>query len=686
MNKLQEEVCVLVSSALGGHQGQVDGRVVEVVGDVESEAGLRKLGKVISQSGRTKPWYKRWWMLGLCCALLLTGIWLVQTITFDAKAVSPIPQKNKLFGLFGGMSLFGSRSDFTEEEKWILNGDVVHPLHETIPYDFGQSDSALKQYAAEYVSQYEGSNGVFPPDLIEIGSAVDPDNPWYLYLKVSDIADVTVSAKSKKERERENESKREKARRIADAGGKDEPAFIVDDAYYQKLSEAYELIEKADAMGELKQHRVDLLKRRLNILSSAGEHDYFSRIGFLNEAFGFTYNSIEYLKLSAVFDAKFQQLKERGDKEEVEKWLGIYKRYLDSMINSSSSMVDLLVVQAHWKNHLTEIQAVAEAVGLNEEAKKMKRLSDQLAEDKVARTNSYHESGQIDPNQYGILSGLLVGTNRMSIKPLEFDPDEHLSDRYTDHSFITKYIALLGTVLLFVVLMFVASYLLYKGKLARFFGDRILSLLTVKDWVLIILGGVILPIIFYYVVNQHTPLGVRKWNVLAGESSSIMLQFINMLLLMITASYCLLRWKLSVRSCGAVKKNDWRAWSALVSSFVALLLIGFNGYEISWTSYITAFLALYVICFFLVRGARAYISNERLISVAAMNRGMITLLILAIISTAMLVPFYYADEKKWIREDTLMTLSPEHLGDTSRGYRTMMAIKEELQERLEMIR
>ncbi|MFT5904784.1 MAG: hypothetical protein ACI9E1_000370, partial [Cryomorphaceae bacterium] len=182
------------------------------------------------------------------------------------------------------------------------------------------------------------------------------------------------------------------------------------------------------------------------------------------------------------------------------------------------------------------------------------------------------------------------------------------------------------------------------------------------------------------------PLGVRKWNVLAAEGISIMVQFESMFMLVITASYCLLRWRLAVKSCGVVRRTDWWAWSAVASSLAAMLLIGCNGYEVSWIAFAAFGCLVYPVGFLLVRGIRGLISNERLIGVAAVNKGMIALLMLATISMALLAPFYYADEKKWIRQDTLITLNPEHLGEDSRSYRTMQAMKQELKEKLDMIR
>jgi hypothetical protein len=139
-------------------------------------------------------------------------------------------------------------------------------------------------------------------------------------------------------------------------------------------------------------------------------------------------------------------------------------------------------------------------------------------------------------------------------------------------------------------------------------------------------------------------------------------------------------------SCGLVRRTDWWSWSALASCLVAMLLIGCNGHEMSWMVYVTFGLLLYSVGFMLVRGTRGMISNERMVSVSGINRGMIMLLMLITICTALMAPFYYADEKKWIREDKEFTTNPEHLGDTFTNYQILQAAREEVRERFDMIR
>lgn len=506
MNETREELGRLISSSLGSREGEVDARAAEAVGHLDEGEGLEKLREVLSRPDQIKPWYKRWWMLGLCCVLLFIGVWFVQSVTYNTKATSLLTT-NKLLNLFEKMSLKRSTYPFSDEERWLLSGESFHPIKELSPHNIVKGSSSMKQHAADYVHQYKRLKNVFPEDLLEIGETIDPDNPWYLYMAAADLVDLAVS-KTKKVKKNEE----------------DITVWEYEVIDPDKLNQGLEWMARADSMGNLKDHRLDFLEKKLEIYSQNRDHNFFSKVAFLAESAGYSTGGIEFLKLEKFFGMKFDELAETGDKEEVKKWIGIYKRFIDSLTEGRHTMIEILVARAHL-TYLTRVSLrAAERVGLDDEVEKMKGLSKLLVDDKAKRSELKKQGLPLEVGEYGFLAGALLGGQK-SLKPLEFDSQDHLPDRYSMNSFLTRHLAVAGAVLLFILLLFVASYLLYKGKLARFFGERVLSLLTVREWVFIVLGGVVFPIILYYVVNQYTPLGVRKWNVLAAEGISIMVQF-----------------------------------------------------------------------------------------------------------------------------------------------------------------
>jgi hypothetical protein len=169
-------------------------------------------------------------------------------------------------------------------------------------------------------------------------------------------------------------------------------------------------------------------------------------------------------------------------------------------------------------------------------------LVERLKKEKLVRFELRKEIEYMENGRYGLIGGMLVPTRHRPLKVLEFDSDDYNWDRYSEHSFVTKYLAAFAGILLFITLLFTASYLLYRGNLARFLGGRALSVLAMKDWVMIIFCGVIFPVIFYYIINQHSALGVREWNIGAAKGYAVLVQFGSMLLLALVMSYVFLRW------------------------------------------------------------------------------------------------------------------------------------------------
>ena len=670
MNEMREEVGRLISSFLGSREGEVDARVAEAVGHLEEGEGLEKVREVFAKDREHKPWYKKGWMLFLWALLLMVGIWFWSVVSVADTTSSANFGIHKILNSTGGITLKHDTYQFTEEEKWVLNGDPSKKTPVERAYGLWQSDPPNKQYAAEAMHEYNNWHDQFPDDLLDVGAEVDPGNPWYLYMRSTNLVDLALSKRV------------QKTRRVEANDGYE----VIDQA---KLDEAWLLLERADGMGKLKQHRIDLFEKRLVILSKNREHDYFSKIAFISEAAGFQTGGMEYLKISKLFTKKFKLLSdqsESGDKVEVKKWIGILTHFLSKILDDRCSLVDILVVQSYLEGVLPEAQLAAENVGLTKEAEKISRLVEQLKEEKLIKSELRKKIDSLGYGEYGLIGGMMGPTGHGPLMQMKFDPRDYDCDRYSEHSFITKYLAAIAGMILFIMLLFTASYLLYKGRMARFLGGRMLSIFATIDWVMIIFCGVILPVIFYYIINQHSALGVRKWNIGAVKGNAVLVQFGSMLLLVLVMSYASLRWRLYVKSHGVVRRNGIWIYLSVACSLGAMLLIGCAGYKVNWITYIAYACLVFSAGFVFVRGLKGLINNEQLFATSALNRGMIPLIALTTIVMMLMVSFYYADEKKWIREDPLMTLRPDHLGEDTSSYKIKQAMKQELKDRLEMIR
>ena len=189
MNETREEIGRMISSSLGSRDGEVDGRVAEAVGHLEDGEGLEKVREVFAEGRENRPWYKRGWMLCLWGLLLVVGIWFLSVVSFDPKAKSATYGLSAFQDELLAMRVVGEKYNFSDEQKLFLGGD---------PYKLWMSDESNKEYAAEYVYSHHMIRDVFPDELLEIGEFVDPDNPWYLYMRVDDLVGEAVSKVKKK--------------------------------------------------------------------------------------------------------------------------------------------------------------------------------------------------------------------------------------------------------------------------------------------------------------------------------------------------------------------------------------------------------------------------------------------------------------------------------------------------------
>ncbi|MGJ8655865.1 MAG: hypothetical protein ACSHX6_05380 [Akkermansiaceae bacterium] len=665
MSEIRDEVGVLVTGSLGGRDGEVDGRVAEVVGSVD-EGALVVLKGVFAGGGRVVPWYKYrcWWRLGLWVVFL---VMMVCSYFVGRGQVRDISMAVATSGFSGGyLSTFsksgssGELGRFSEEEKRFLGGD---------PVDLWMGDRGDKGYAADYVISYESMHGVFPADLLEIGKEADPDNPWYLYLKVAELDSEAVEVV------KPSGVKNNKFRMVR-------KYTVLDEGMYE---EALGLLEEADGMGRLVQHRYKLLERRLGVYKSKMEPNFRNKAFWITEAISHSYGGMHYLRVVEMFGAKFYELSLNGDRGEVEKWLGIYERFVGAILEDENNLIEMLIVKAALTGNLSLMKAAAERVGLDNEADRVEACLGLLEGNEVLLKAKRDANEPPDAGICGVF-GRYMFDSKVSLEGRQLGADDFAWERNGDHSLLTKWLALVMSVILMVMLFFGASYLLYRGKLGRVMGSRLIGVLSWKEWVGVVCFGVLFPILFYYVINQFSSLGVRRWGIFAGGGYSVLVQFVSMVLLVLWMSYVCLRWRLSVRLPGVVRGNGVWEWLAVAGALGSLLLVGWSGYEMGWVICVCLGLLMYSFGYFLVRGMRGLIDQRGVMAVAVMNHGMISLMALFSILMMLMVPFYYADEQRCVREDELFTFDPEKYFEDEHSWEVRENMRKELKGYLEMIR
>lgn len=672
----RRELARLITMSMGGHENQIDGRVAEAVNHIEDCDGIKAWSKDLAHQveAESKKWYKSktlWIRYAIICMMFISLGWAIMNISYAKNTSSLAPLTNHMGAAsvaIDHLHLKREAKTMNDADTWLIDENTFHPLTGQYPFDQTVSEEYIKQNAAEYVYQNEihyelpGNE----KELLEIGDAVDADNPWYLYQSAAYLV-KNAGLKSAT------------ARKSKPASSKYNEVMV---------QEAWELLEKADQLGTLSQHRDRLQQRKQVITSNSVPRDYLGFLGYIAYSAGYGCNDIiNYLTVDYAFVAKFETLAIEGSIEEVQHWLGIYKRYIASVTHAQETLVGTLVVSAILKEYEATVTGALSRVGLDTELDQAQLLTKLRKEDENALNAimTKRHATNTKQHKHGIISSL-ANSSSMPIGPAS---NAHIYNRNAEHAFITQPFCLFAAILLFFTFIYMSSYGLTRGKVSRFSGTAMTAMLGAKDWLIILLGGMILPIIIYYITNHSDVLGARQWSVRAGSGASFLFQFISLFLLQITTSYCLIRWRLSVRSQGIVKSVNKPAYFTAIVALALMLLSGLcgkDGMNMNWIGYLCIACILIVILSMLYRSLRGFCKQQDVIAVAGINRCMTLILSLGIICAIAMIPCYYAEEKKWIQNDPEFTFSPDVFGYSIQEHKSTIFYKNQLTKRLKTIK
>lgn len=134
-----------------------------------------------------------------------------------------------------------------------------------------------------------------------------------------------------------------------------------------------------------------------------------------------------------------------------------------------------------------------------------------------------------------------------------------------------------------------------------------------------------------------------------------------------------------------VKRFSW--WVLPAMSLASMILVGMSdtkGEIIPW-SIAGMFISLSFLGFIIMVGVSAFRKKAELAKVA-MCRGMISVYALALLAFTGLYIHYHAQERSMVAASEEITFKEEHVGLTTIEHRTAQQIRDELQERLNLIR
>lgn len=198
-----------------------------------------------------------------------------------------------------------------------------------------------------------------------------------------------------------------------------------------------------------------------------------------------------------------------------------------------------------------------------------------------------------------------------------------------------------------------------------------------------------LPVLLYLIVNGWMALGlsVREWSVLSANSGLVLIQFLGMLMAVLTLSVALLRWRLSVRLPFLFSGASILGWVFPCLSISAMILVGLSDTKSAELPWILAgsFVSLAFLGWLVLGGIGACRKKGKLVNVT-MCRGMLSVYGCLIIVFSGLYVYYEAKERYWISESEEMTFKAEYLGLMTVEFNVCVQVRKEIEERLDIIR
>lgn len=622
------------------------------------------------------------WFWAACYAVMLTtGLSIVvyqawQLHKFRATMISMSP--SMYYGSTGADPYGGAFAHLSGDEKLLLFGDTMQPTEDLKWRALWESRPEDASYYVEYLKAYRSEHGDYPPDMIETGERLSPGNAWF---RIVQSGVYTKDAVEKKKAVTKT-SPRRSARRARGLRKKRKPEKPVDEVLAKaaeplavwtvkddtKYRRTLELFHQAAAMPSYDSGMQQLLNERVPLLPQGG--DWVTRTIPIIYLSGTMVDSMEVNYTSKVIQAEAQRCRDEKDKEALKRLMEDWEKMGRHLADGSVTLIDALIAKAWIMDPLPYFRDAAKACGMPAEEKRFAGLYIRMLRDKKERKDRRNWDGE--PDEFHLKSGMLAAmiapvlenqVNDLSaVDAIDLEPG-----RMADHAFIGRLTACAG-VLFFAILplgIFLDS--LRSSKVLRILCASLRGVLGMRDWILVLGCGMLLPLAYYAGIVGMSPWSARHASVLATGFTQVFGQLGCLWLLLIAAPAAVLYWRLS-RLIPPVEDGGCKLLLlSIVCLCVAVPMFGVDISRVSSGQNVIVG-ALVVSGLGVVLGLAHVITvcvkNRRSIRGSVLPRALIPVYISVSLLMALLVLFHHAEEKYWVSQDEMMKITPENASFT----------------------
>lgn len=585
---------------------------------------------------------------------LLNSAIILITLVIVGYFAWNLNQERKVLGAFG-LSVGGGFNDewkaafdnHSAEERLLLFGDESATSESKQWEALWNSDPQNPAYYGKYASAYSSEHNHFPSDFIEKGDQLDQGNSWYRLMLAGQLAEKALVRKKTRGRSR---------------GKSSPPQWVVKNA--KDHSDALQLMYEGASMPKYDTHKKTMLEKRVPLLP-VGD-------GVLKQIIPSAYlaNDLvletQLLYLARLISVEAQRCAKENDIEGLKKLIIAWESIEKKCSHECVYLIEILIAYGWLNNTVPNLKKAAETCGMEKEAQRFTLLEKRLEQEKKER-----DKRKINASEAFAKSGVFVSTSGMGGYVNDSSKINFKASRMADYAFARKILFSAGAHIFLVLSLILFGYCSIKRRLIKKLSCKLRDLFSLRDWLYVILLGIALPFLIYWIFIKLTPWHGSHYTINLGEFFQPWLQIACLGLMLITSSSLTMEWRLSKIEKSLGSWTSLWLWGGLLASVVALLLIGIDytpnariRNELMPAFTLLSLSAIFIFAYVLTN----FLKQKLKLKDVILSRVMIPVFVLISFVMAAHAIVFQIEERYWIKKDTIFKPNIEQLSFNQLEY------------------
>jgi hypothetical protein len=562
---------------------------------------------------------------------------------------------------------------FSPRERLLLFGDLSKS-------DQGERFKAVwdqhpddPAFFAEYAAAHRWKDGSLPSDYLNVADRLAPRNSWFRTYAAGVVAANAVDRTSAR------------PRRPVPTNDKFAPYKVKNSV---QLDEAIGLLEEAARQPTYNSYDTEMKLRRVAILPAGDDllGRTLARHYLWNWAPGqlWIYDPISRAVSTRAFEAA-----SAGDAPAFLRLLHAWETFCHRAVeNSESTWVATSEVERGMRTATPHLEKAANELGLQEEAAHLKAirhtLEDRKQERRAGTGPDWQERGGTQVWRFANLS--------MRVKsPPPITDGELKPGRMASHAMLARYLSVAGLLIFLIASVLVALVRFRHGKQARRLSGSLLRALGTADHAWILLGGVLIPLLIHFAVEQFTPAGGRDFGIYKSRAANAVRAGGITCLMLALPSWIAgrrLGWRLAFAGWKRRMIPEFIVCGAALFLWLTGCVAGYKGVDLGFDFYPKMLWlagAAGIAC--LVPFVCALLGSRRTaIRWLTCCRALVPAYAFAMLMMAIAIPIHHAMEKHWTRRDMLTKIEPGVPSINRYEHEISRLMREELLEVLDRMK